>query len=429
MAAIDIRTQLVIDQIHLDNKAKSDLAAIKANFMAKLPAGLTPPQRANEEAKFDKAAREQGLNRGEKAQPTNFQKIGLAMMTPATTAMKGLTAVLEVGLKNSKIVQTVTKKIGEALGLLVDLILLPFLPILIWGIINLFKAVLWLGDIWKNMIKQLGMPLSLTILAGAALLAFLSAKVISATVDLAIAKASMALYAWLMAGGAGTLITAGVNFVVGAIAGLVGLVGTFILWLEGLFAAGGVSAVLGITIAVALGAAVGAVMVWFLQLFGVFTAISDLGKSFRDHAAEWFNSLPGPIQKVVEGLQFVLGLLANIINLIPGMNILTKEKMSGMIASGTFSPEVLKNLRGKYGETEAGYSGGKYTVGGKEVMEFAEGGMVPGTGAKLAVLHGGETVLPPGKGGITLNFYGYQDDAFIRKVRDIIRSDATRYSQ
>ena len=112
MAAIDIRTQLVIDQINLDAKAKRDLDDIKRKM------GITPGSGDPAEKEFDKAARRRGFDKGETVQPTNFQKIGLAMMNPLGVAMKGLTSVLEMGLKNSKIVQVFVKKVGEALGLL-----------------------------------------------------------------------------------------------------------------------------------------------------------------------------------------------------------------------------------------------------------------------------------------------------------------------
>ena len=58
---------------------------------------------------------------------------------------------------------------------------------------------------------------------------------------------------------------------------------------------------------------------------------------------------------------------------------------------------------------------------------FDTGGVVPGTGPQLAVVHGGETITPAGQSaGHTFNFYGYQDDQFISKVRDVLRKDGAR---
>jgi hypothetical protein len=65
-----------------------------------------------------------------------------------------------------------------------------------------------------------------------------------------------------------------------------------------------------------------------------------------------------------------------------------------------------------------------------EIQSFASGGTVSGSGAQLAIVHGGETISPAGQGGanITLNFYGYQDDKFVQKVKDVLRSQGTVYN-
>jgi len=64
-----------------------------------------------------------------------------------------------------------------------------------------------------------------------------------------------------------------------------------------------------------------------------------------------------------------------------------------------------------------------------EIQSFASGGTVSGSGPQLAIVHGGETVSPAGGGAnITLNFYGYQDDKFIQKVKDVLRSQGTVYN-
>jgi hypothetical protein len=65
-----------------------------------------------------------------------------------------------------------------------------------------------------------------------------------------------------------------------------------------------------------------------------------------------------------------------------------------------------------------------------EIQSYASGGTVPGHGAQLAIVHGGETISPAGQGGsnITLNFYGYQDDKFVQKVKDVLRSQGTVYN-
>jgi hypothetical protein len=57
------------------------------------------------------------------------------------------------------------------------------------------------------------------------------------------------------------------------------------------------------------------------------------------------------------------------------------------------------------------------------------GGRIEKTG--VAVVHKGETVTPAGQTGgtVTLNFYGYQDDKFVQKVKDVLRKEGSRYMQ
>jgi hypothetical protein len=73
----------------------------------------------------------------------------------AAGATLALVDALKEGTKQSQILNMVTGTIAKALGLLIDLILLPFLPILVWGIINLFKTILWLGNLWGNFVKSI----------------------------------------------------------------------------------------------------------------------------------------------------------------------------------------------------------------------------------------------------------------------------------
>jgi len=58
--------------------------------------------------------------------------------------------------KQSKILTTVQDTVGKALGTLVDLVLLPFLPILIFGLLYLYTAIMWVGKIWNDWISKSG---------------------------------------------------------------------------------------------------------------------------------------------------------------------------------------------------------------------------------------------------------------------------------
>jgi hypothetical protein len=48
---------------------------------------------------------------------------------------------------------------------------------------------------------------------------------------------------------------------------------------------------------------------------------------------------------------------------------------------------------------------------------------------RVVTVHGGERVVPAGKsvGDTTVNFYGYQDDKFVAKVKEIMRREGARY--
>jgi hypothetical protein len=65
----------------------------------------------------------------------------------------------------------------------------------------------------------------------------------------------------------------------------------------------------------------------------------------------------------------------------------------------------------------------KYGLG--SLPQFQKGGIVPGSGAQLAIVHGGETILPAGRsaGGVVVNVYG---DVTGTQVVDFIRREINR---
>jgi hypothetical protein len=60
-----------------------------------------------------------------------------------------LVMALKKATDQSKILGVVESSVGKALGLLIDLILLPFLPLIIWSIINLYNAIIAFGISWN----------------------------------------------------------------------------------------------------------------------------------------------------------------------------------------------------------------------------------------------------------------------------------------
>jgi hypothetical protein len=76
----------------------------------------------------------------------------------AAGGVMALVQVIGEAVSNSKILMTVMGTISKALGLLIDVILLPFLPILTTGIIWLFQGImlfhrLW-SQIWSSKVMQ-----------------------------------------------------------------------------------------------------------------------------------------------------------------------------------------------------------------------------------------------------------------------------------
>ncbi len=72
------------------------------------------------------------------------------MAAAVVAAIDALEATLNEAVQNSKIMNTLDREISKALGLLVDLILLPFLPLLVGAIISLYGAVIEFGKWWNN---------------------------------------------------------------------------------------------------------------------------------------------------------------------------------------------------------------------------------------------------------------------------------------
>lgn len=331
---------------------------------------------------------------------------------------------LEKALNQSKIVSTVMGHVGNLLGLLVDVILLPFLPLIIWGVLMLLKGIMTFKPIWDALVSFLGQPLSIALLAGTALAAFLAASVIYKTVSLLLDAASAALYAFLTSGKVLPTIFGNLSLIWG---GIIGAAGYLLTWLEMLIASGIGGAVLAYTIAIGLGVAAGAIVIWFMNLLGLFDQIGKAGEEWRRNSEANFAALPGYLKPFIDTVKYLLDLYTQFLNML-GVNVLGSSKMNEWIQAGKYDATVMQRLKEKYGEG-VGYYNAKYWLNGKEITQYAKGGIVPGTGPQIAVVHGGEEITPPGqsRGDITLNFYGYQDDKFIQKVKDVLRQQGANY--
>ena len=77
----------------------------------------------------------------------------------AAVGIMALVDILKDAVSNSKILTTVLGTIGKALGLLIDVILLPFLPILITGIIWLYQGIMQFYKLWNGIWSSKAMQL------------------------------------------------------------------------------------------------------------------------------------------------------------------------------------------------------------------------------------------------------------------------------
>lgn len=77
------------------------------------------------------------------------------MATPLTLAIETLESTLKEAIDNSKILKTLDEQISNALGLLLDLVLLPFLPLLIGAIVTLYQEIIKFGVWWKDGWKKI----------------------------------------------------------------------------------------------------------------------------------------------------------------------------------------------------------------------------------------------------------------------------------
>ena len=83
----------------------------------------------------------------------------------AAGGIMALVSIIGDALSNSKILTTILGTVGQALGLLIDVILLPFLPILITGIIWLYEGIMIFYKFWNGIwsgktIQTIGSALS-----------------------------------------------------------------------------------------------------------------------------------------------------------------------------------------------------------------------------------------------------------------------------
>ena len=281
----------------------------------------------------------------------------------AAVGIMALVDILKDAVSNSKILTTILGTIGQALGLLIDVILLPFLPILITGIIWLYEGIMTFYKFWNGIwsgktIQTIGSALS--------------------TLGTILAK------------GIGGLLQLGINF---------------------------------------LGAA--GSMIWnFLQwLWGIATAARgiELSLLFNIAGAIWnFLQWLWNVTSGIRGAEFSL------LMSIGGAAASFLQWLWNTITSG--GANLLINLTS--GVSNAASSAGSWLSGLESgignLLHFDQGGVVPGSGPQLAVVHGGETVTKAGQstGNITINANNYvgSKTELMKVVTDALRQNQYRYN-
>lgn len=326
--------------------------------------------------------------------------------TPLSAAIDTLTATLQESIDNSKIMKTLDEQISSALGLLVDLILLPFLPLLVGGIIQLYMAVIDFGKWWDNVtgvLKEEGLlgliKLSLTAMYEGLsdwvgnLLKFLfgtdeekdAAKkkaidgILNFIDNVKLSFLPLAVALWildiLMGGKTVKMIESGIRMALEAVGSLVQSIIEFIF--EGGTSLANTAVEFSIKVAKGVGD----------FLWGVLEWVYNLATKGAEHS-----------------IDFVVNLLPNLKTDVSGKDFWDQIGLGGVFSAG-----------GDFGK----------------MLGFADGGVVPGPKGKaqLAVVHGGETITPPGQSGgsLTFNFYGLTNEELPEKVRSILRQDGTRY--
>jgi hypothetical protein len=394
LANIDVRTDLVIEKIKMDDSAKRELDAMWNAYTQKVPFGQ---QRGRSD--FEAAAKSQGYGRAGKVEPNELQKIFDASFKES---IKNLSTSLSAATKQSKILTMVLDTIQKAFGLLIDLILIPFVPLITWALINLFKAVMYLGRVWADFVKVAfpslgGKEQSLGSPGGKGHAAAKDWGLDALIEIIAPVLVGLLIAAILVAIG----VSAGWALIAGAIVALL----TMYLVQKAYVAGEAFAAWLNVWLST-----VDAQLNHFYAVVGEF--VSQVSKAVSDAIAF--------IVSIYENTKVILGdifaLWDGFINTIAGG---LKAIANGFIA---LINAILGSLRSLPGV-------GAFVPG--DIPYLDTGGFIQKTG--LAVVHQGETVVPAGVGGSssgnTFNFYGYQDDQFIRKVREVTRQDATRYAQ
>jgi hypothetical protein len=138
-----INVKLVIDQVEIAAAAERKIQSL-TNLRLGLPTGTVLPA-GSPDLKATAAAMGKAGIGGQSG------IMGLANSFSALIgSITGLAGIIKMALDNSKIIQMFMNTIGKALGLLVDVILMPFLPVISLVLLALFKGIMEFKKMWDS---------------------------------------------------------------------------------------------------------------------------------------------------------------------------------------------------------------------------------------------------------------------------------------
>lgn len=361
----NLEVKMIVKEVEIQDAAKR-----KIDDMTRLRLGLP----ATGPVAFPAGARE-ATAAGMKSAVTGGGIGGLiGQITTLTTGIFSLAAIFMMAISNSKIIQVFMSTIGKALGLLVDVILMPFLPIFMIIMVGLFKGIMAFYQLWRDFWNTGGGKTIIDWMKSAISGNWGETRGESATVLL---EASEDAKWWK------NFITVGVKTI---LLDLFGHLDATLTWIWGLI----------------FGVEEGAernpgIINLAVQLLKIISPIEWLRSAFET----------GNFDKQFDLIaNFKVGVGQWIVDLILG-----PQKFEPYYAK---TPYELGQI-GTTTETPWGGESG-----------FASGGTVKGTG--YAKVHKGETIVPAGKGGITVNITGQfkSDEDMYRKFVDRLRQEQWR---
>jgi hypothetical protein len=407
------RVQLILDAQDFEREYQATLLRLQAT-LPHMPA-----------ADVERYAEQLGFNKMPKQQKEGGLG-ALALQGGIMGVAAGLTMKLidsiDGWVKQSKIVGVFFDTVGKAMGLLVDLILLPFLPVIIFVLIRLFQSVMWFGKLWKDVTTPLTEAINKIINPTGSSGGGKTGSMSFAGIDFSNEQFAGLVYSFIV----GFLATIAMLIIGGAATGILTTIVTGVFTAIGVIAGSPIILAILVGIATAilsyLGWQLGLMLADYLTpaviefkkwLWSVGVLLeqwqTDVWDMFGRFPQWWEDNVAGPFWNSLVELETALENVRDSIgNFINGIILIFKQVWWG----------VVNNLKQN---TWVGWA----VPDPGEMPQAASGGRVAKTG--LAVIHKGEDIIPGGA-GVTVNIYGtYQNDEDLyKKFIDRMRRDQWR---